>query len=368
MRTELSNLKRIVIKIGSSIIDLDHGALVSKLCNQINQYLNKNREILIVTSGAISQGMRIMDILQRPKDTKKLQSLAALGQQRLMLMYEKSFSEYSRKTAQVLITHNDINDRVRYLNIKGTLEELLVNKIIPVINENDVVSTEEIKFGDNDNLASMIANLVNADLMIILTDQKGMYNKNPDHSKDAKLINNIYVDQLNDFDSDFSTNSDTGTGGFVTKIQAVKRAALSNTYTVIASGLEDNILNDIFEKDNVGTLFIPSSKKISAKKQWLDTTDNRGCVIIDDGAWNALSNNKSLLLVGVENVEGNFQKGYVIQCKNTSSECIAKGIVNYSSGDVMRMKGMTMNDIKNEYGDEFNKELIHIDNLIIIET
>ena len=189
-----------------------------------------------------------------------------------------------------------------------------------------------------------------------------------DYSKDAKLINNIYVDQLNDFDSDFSTNSDTGTGGFVTKIQAVKRAALSNTYTMIASGLEDNILNDIFEKDNVGTLFIPSSKKISAKKQWLDTTDNRGCVIIDDGAWNALSNNKSLLLVGVENVEGNFQKGDVIQCKNTSNECIAKGIVNYSSGDVMKMKGMTMNDIKNEYGDEFNKELIHIDNLIIIET
>ena len=368
MRTELSNLKRIVIKIGSSIIDINHGALVSKLCSQINQYINDNREILIVTSGAISQGMKIMDILQRPKDTKKLQSLAALGQQRLMLMYEKSFSAYSHRTAQILITHNDINDRVRYLNIKGTLEELLVNKIIPIINENDVVSTEEIKFGDNDNLASMIANLVNADLMIILTDQKGMYDKNPDHSEDAKLIDSVFVDELNNFDSDFSTNSDTGTGGFVTKIQAVKRAALSNTYTMIASGLEDNILNDIFEKDNVGTLFIPSSKKISAKKQWLDTNDNRACVIIDDGACNALSNNKSLLLVGVENVEGSFQKGDVIQCKNTSNECIAKGIVNYSSGDVMKMKGMTMNDIKNEYGDEFNKELIHIDNLIIIET
>jgi len=283
-------------------------------------------------------------------------------------MYEKLFSVYTRRTAQVLITHNDVDDRVRYLNIKGTLEELLINKVIPIINENDVVSTEEIKFGDNDNLASMIANLVSADLMIILTDQKGMYDKNPDHCKDAKLINKILIDELNDFNSDFSTKSDTGVGGFETKIQAVKRAALSNTYSMIASGLEDNILNDIFEKDNIGTLFIPSSKKVSAKKQWLDTTDNRGSVIIDGGAWDALRKNNSLLLVGVQNVEGNFQKGDVIQCKNMKNECIAKGIVNYSSLDVMKMKGKTINDIKSEYGNEFNKELIHIDNLIIIET
>ena len=266
MRIELSKANKIIIKLGSSIIDNRDEMTINGICANIAKYLQENKEVILVTSGAISQGMNVMDVKNKPKDIKKLQSLAAVGQQKLMSMYEKIFSEHDFQTAQVLITHNDINDRVRYLNIKGTLEELLNNRVIPIINENDVVSTEEIKFGDNDNLASMIANLVDADLLIILTDQKGMYDKNPDSYKDSKLINRIDIENLKDFDSDFSTQSEIGTGGFITKIQAAKRADLSNTYTVIANGLEKNILNNIFTSDNTGTLFIPSEKKNQCKK------------------------------------------------------------------------------------------------------
>ena len=368
MRIELSKASKIIIKLGSSIIENRDEMIINGICASITKFLEENKEVILVTSGAISQGMKIMDVQIKPKDIKKLQSLAAVGQQKLMLMYEKIFSEYDFQTAQVLITHNDINDRVRYLNIKGTLEELVSNGVIPIINENDVVSTEEIKFGDNDNLASMIANLVNADLLIILTDQKGMYDKNPDSYKDAKLINRIGIEDLKNFSSDFSTSSEIGTGGFITKIQAAKRAALSRTYTVIANGLEKNILDNIFMDNNAGTLFIPSERKISSKKQWLDTTDSRGSIIIDDGACKAISDNNSLLFVGVSAVEGYFEKGDVIQCMDSNHSCIAKGIVNYSSRDVIKAKGKTTDAIEEELGSEFSKELIHIDNLIIIET
>ena len=368
MRIELNKASKIIIKLGSSIIDHRDDMIINGICTNIIELLKENKEVMLVTSGAISQGMKVMDVKNKPKDIKKLQSLAAVGQQKLMLMYEKIFSEHDFQTAQVLITHNDINDRVRYLNIKGTLEELLNNGVIPIINENDVVSTEEIKFGDNDNLASMIANLVDADLLIILTDQKGMYDKNPDSYKDAKLINRIKIEDLKEFDSDFSTHSEIGTGGFITKIQAAKRAALSNTYTLIANGLEKDVLNSIFKKDDVGTLFIPSEKKLSAKKQWIDTTDNKSSVIIDDGACEAINDNKSLLLVGVNDVEGNFEKGDVIQCKNKQHICIAKGIVNYSSDEVLKVKGKSMDVITAEFNGKFSRELIHVDNLIVIET
>jgi len=311
--------------------------------------------------------MNILKITERPSDIKKLQALAAIGQQKLMLKYEKIFSQNNNHIAQLLITHNDINDRVRYLNIKGTIEELLSNKIIPIINENDVVSTEEIKLGDNDNLASMIANLINADLLIILTDQQGMYDKNPDIYEDAKLIKSINVSDLNKYDSDFSTQSIIGTGGFATKIQAVKRAALSATYTLIASGYENNVINDIFNDKKFGTLFIPESKKVSSKKQWLDTTENSGEIIIDDGACKALNKNNSLLFVGITNVTNTFEKGDVINCKNKKNECIAKGITNYGSDDIALLKGKSTEDIISLHGDKYNKEVIHANNLIVIE-
>tara|TARA_B100000900_G_scaffold238435_1_gene202554 strand:- start:263 stop:1378 length:1116 start_codon:yes stop_codon:yes gene_type:complete len=370
MRIELKKSKRIIIKIGSSIVNSPNDTdYISSICDEVSAQISHGKEIILVTSGAISKGMSVINITDRPKDIKKLQALAALGQQKLMMMYEKLFSNNNNKTAQILITHNDINNRVSYLNIKGTLEELIDNNIIPIINENDVVSTEEIKLGDNDNLASMISNLVNADLLIILTDQNGMYNKNPDKFNDAKLLESINIDDLKKYyqDTDFSTDSSVGTGGFITKIQAVKRAALSNTHSLIASGYEKNILNNIFSGSNIGTLFIPGKKKISSKKQWLDTKDNQGVIIIDDGAYKALTQNKSLLFVGINNVEKDFQKGDVIECKNLKNQCIAKGISNYNSDDVRLMKGLSSDEIKKKYHEKFIGEVIHIDNLLVIE-
>ena len=367
MKTELKKSKKIVIKIGSSIINNDGGKnYLSDICNEISNFVNEGKEVIIVTSGAISQGMSILNITERPRGIKELQALAAIGQQKLMLGYERIFSQNKNHIAQLLITHNDINDRVRYLNIKGTIEELLSNKIIPIINENDVVSTEEIRLGDNDNLSSMIANLIGADLLLILTDQQGMYDKNPDTFKDAKLINSIKVSDLRKYDADFSTQSNIGTGGFATKIQAVRRAALSGTHTVIASGHEDRILNNIFNK-SYGTLFIPELKKVSSKKQWLDTTENHGGIIIDDGACEALKQNNSLLFVGIINVINSFEKGDVINCINEKNVCIAKGITNYGSEDIFLLKGQSTESIISKHGDRFNKEVVHADNLIVIE-
>ena len=367
MKIELKKSNKIVVKIGSSVINNNDGKdYLSNICNEISLLVEEGKEVIIVTSGAISQGMAILDMNDRPRDIKKLQALAAIGQQKLMLDYEKIFSQKENKIAQLLITHNDINDRVRYLNIKGTIEELISNKIIPIINENDVVSTEEIKLGDNDNLSSMIANLIGADLLIILTDQKGMYDKNPDCFNDAKLIKLIKVSDLKKYDTDFSTQSNIGTGGFATKIQAIRRAALSGTYTVIASGYENDILNNIFT-ESYGTLFIPESKKASSKKQWLDTTENQGAIVIDKGACKALTKNSSLLFVGITNIINSFEKGDVINCINEKNECIAKGITNYGSDDIALLKGQSSENIISQHGGKYTKEVIHADNLIVIE-
>jgi glutamate 5-kinase len=368
MKTELKKSKKIVVKIGSSIInDSKENHYLTNICNALCSLSKEGKDIILVTSGAISEGMNALDIHEKPADIKKLQALAAVGQQNLMLIYEKIFSNNGINTAQLLITHNDINDRVSYLNIKGTIEELLSNKIVPIINENDVVSTEEIKLGDNDNLASMISNLIKADLLIILTDQDGMYDKNPDNFSDAKLIRTLNVDELKKYDSDFSTNSSTGTGGFSTKIQAVRRAALSGTYTLIANGYQDEIIQDIFNENNFGTIFIPESKVISSKKQWLDTTENQGSVVIDEGACKALSQSNSLLFVGIIDISGSFAKGDVINCIDENDNCVAKGIVNYSSEEILLLKGKSSNDIQAEYHKKFTKEVIHADNLIFIE-
>ncbi len=368
MRTEIKKHNKIIIKIGSSLISSVNKDHIEGICEDISNLKDDGKQIIIVTSGAISQGMGIVGITEKPTDTKKLQALAAIGQQKLMHSYQETFNQHNKQTAQILITHNDINDRVRYLNIKGTLEELLANDVIPIINENDVVSTEEIKLGDNDNLASMIANIVNADLMIILTDQNGMYDKNPDIHDNAVLIDNINTRNLKNYDSDFNTETVIGTGGFKTKIQAVKRAALSNTFCVIANGMEKSVLQRIINEDNIGTFFVPDIKRVNAKKQWLDTIDNSGSVIIDDGACTALKiNNKSLLAIGIKSTENKFQRGDVIKCMNTKGTCIAKGITNYSSEEIDRIKGKTSKEIVDEYGNSYTKEIINRDDLIIIE-
>ena len=254
----MKDYKTIVLKIGSALISSDKNIsdkLIKSLTAQINDFIKKGINFVIVTSGAISQGQKILNINQKPIELESLQALAAIGQQQLMGMYERSFQDYNLLTAQVLLTHADMNDIQRHSNAKATIEKILSMSVIPIINENDVVATDEIKLGDNDALAAMVSNLLDADLMIILTNQQGLYDKNPDLNKDAVLIKECNIEDIDINKYDSNSKSDVGTGGFKTKLQAVKIASASGTDTIVASGFEKNILTKIMNQEDIGTYF-----------------------------------------------------------------------------------------------------------------
>ena len=253
----MKKYNKVVLKIGSALINESNSAstqIIENLTRQVSD-LSDNTQFIIVSSGAISQGMNILNIMNKPKDLESLQALAAIGQQKLMGLYEKYFNNFNRLIAQVLLTHDDMNDNGRYMNAKATIEKLLLLNVIPIINENDVVATEEIRFGDNDKLAAMVANLIEADLMIILTNQLGFYNKNPDKHSDAELIENCSIKDINIDEYNSYEKSDLGTGGFKTKLQAVKMISENGIDAYIASGLESDVLERIFSNNNVGTYF-----------------------------------------------------------------------------------------------------------------
>ena len=254
----MKDYKTIVLKIGSALISSNENLsdkLIKSLTAQINDFIKKGMNFVIVTSGAISQGQKILNINQKPIELESLQALAAIGQQQLMGMYERSFQDYNLLTAQVLLTHADMNDIQRHSNAKATIEKILSMSVIPIINENDVVATDEIKLGDNDALAAMVSNLLDADLMIILTNQQGLYDKNPDLNKDAVLIKECNIEDIDINKYDSNSKSDVGTGGFKTKLQAVKIASASGTDTIVASGFEKNILTKIMNQEDIGTYF-----------------------------------------------------------------------------------------------------------------
>ena len=253
----MKKYNKVVLKIGSALINESNSAssqIIENLTRQVSG-LSNNTQFIIVSSGAISQGMNILNINNKPKDLESLQALAAIGQQQLMGLYEKYFNNFNKLIAQVLLTHDDMNDNGRYMNAKATIEKLLLLNVIPIINENDVVATEEIRFGDNDKLAAMVANLIEADLMIILTNQLGFYNKNPDKHSDAELIENCSIKDINIDEYNSYEKSDLGTGGFKTKLQAVKMISENGIDAYIASGLESDVLERIFSNNNVGTYF-----------------------------------------------------------------------------------------------------------------
>ena len=254
----MNKYKRVVLKIGSSLVSEDHNLSKKRiidLSNQISTAIKNGIDFVIVTSGAISQGMNLLGINERPSDLNTLQALAAIGQQQLMSMYENIFKKLNLKIAQVLLTHGDMNDKERCANAKNTIRKILKLKVIPIINENDVVATEEIKFGDNDTLASMVVNLIDADLMIILTNQDGLFDKNPDKHNDAKLINECNILEIDDTKFNIDSKSKYGTGGFETKLKSVKIAANSGAVSVVASGSADNVINKILNHESIGTIF-----------------------------------------------------------------------------------------------------------------
>ena len=369
-----SEAEKIVIKLGSSIVTNDGDGLdekcLSSLIKQISILNSQNKKVILVSSGAIAAGLRKLGVKKRPKVLSELQSAAAVGQMDLVRVYEELFSDNNLISAQILLTHSDLSDRKRYLNARSTIFNLIKNNVIPVINENDTVASEEIRFGDNDSLAAMVANLIEADLLVLLTDQDGLFSSDPRDDNNAKLIRHSYVDDKNLDDLASGTKSTIGTGGMATKILAARRAALSGAHTIIASRKRNNILVDLSNDEDIGTFLQSREVKLVARKKWLaDNLKSNGKIYIDQGAEKALIHNgKSLLAVGVTKVIGTFDRGEVIQCVNESGHEILKGLVNYNSEEVKKIIGVSSDKIELILGYVNESSLIHRDNMIIIPT
>ena len=369
-----SEAEKIVIKLGSSIVTNDGDGLdekcLSSLIKQISILSSQNKKVILVSSGAIAAGLRKLGIEKRPKILSELQSAAAVGQMDLVRIYEELFSDNNLIAAQVLLTHNDLSDRKRYLNARSTIFNLIKQNVIPVINENDTVASEEIRFGDNDSLAAMVANLIEADILVLLTDQDGLFSSDPRQDSNAKLIRHGYADDKDLASLAAGTKSKIGTGGMTTKILAARRAALSGTHTIIASGKRSNVLVDLSKDEDVGTFLQSREVKLVARKKWLaDNLKSNGKIYIDHGAEKALINEgKSLLVAGVIKVTGTFDRGEVIQCVNESEDEILIGLLNYNSEEVKKIIGLSSDKIESILGYVNESSLIHRNNMIIIPT
>lgn len=368
----LLNSKTLIVKVGSSLVTnngegLDRTAIAAWAL-QIASLVKQGKQVVLVSSGAVAEGMQRLGWKKRPVEINELQAAAAVGQMGLVQMYESCFAEHGLHTAQILLTHEDLSDRKRYLNARSTLKTLLDLRVIPIINENDTVVTEEIRFGDNDTLGALVANLIEADTLVILTDQQGLYSADPRKDKDAKFINfetagNVALEQMAG-----GAGSNVGTGGMLTKILAAKRAASSGAHTIIASGLEPDVLLRMSAGEAIGTHLKATQIKTVAKKQWLaDHLRLGGKLVLDAGAVKVLkADGKSLLSIGVVGVQGSFERGDVVACVNEAGIEVARGIVNYNSGDTLRIKQKASSEIEKILGYVEESELIHRDNLIVI--
>jgi glutamate 5-kinase len=372
MRTVLTLSKRIVVKVGSSLVTnqgegLDTSA-IGNWTKQIATLRTSGCEVVLVSSGAIAEGMQRLGWKKRPSALYELQAAAAVGQMGLVQVYESCFRQHQLHSAQVLLTHADLVDRERYLNARSTLRTLLNLGVIPIINENDTVVTDEIKFGDNDTLAALVANLIEADVLVILTDQHGLYTADPRKNPGATLIGETQagVGKLEEIAG--GAGSHIGRGGMLTKVLAAKRAARSGAHTVIASGHEPDVLPRLLQGESIGTLLTASALSLDARKQWLaDHLQVGGKVTLDAGAVRVLRNDgKSLLPIGVTQVSGNFQRGDVVAVLDTDGRDIARGLVNYSAEEARRIAGKASRDIESILGYVDEPEFIHRDNLVLL--
>lgn len=381
-RNHLSKTRRWVVKIGSALLTnegsgLDYEAIelwVKQMAALISPQLFESNseqegiEILLVSSGAVAEGMKRMGWEKRPDSVYKLQAAAAVGQMGLVQAYESQFQQHKLHTAQILLTHDDLSNRTRYLNARSVLLKLINLNIVPVVNENDTVVTEEIRFGDNDTLAALVANLIDADLLVILTDQQGMYDSDPRHNPQAKLLTE--VDALEPALDAMAGDSKgvLGRGGMATKLRAARLAARSGTATVIASGREINVLNRIYQGESVGTLLMANQAPLLARKQWLaGHLQMKGELVLDSGAARVLkSKGSSLLAVGVKDVVGHFYRGDMVACVNEEGQEVARGLINYSSDESDKIKGHASNEIAKILGYIDEPELIHRDNMVVI--
>lgn len=368
----LKNIKRIVVKVGSSTLTHQTGYLninrIERLVRQLVDINNREIEVVLVSSGAIAAGRGKLGLKNRPKTIPEKQAAAAVGQGTLLHMYEKIFSEYGKIVAQILLTREDFSHRMRFLNARNTFFALFEQGVIPIVNENDAIVVDEIKFGDNDNLSAMVASLVEADLLIILSDIDGLYTANPKSDPSAKLIYSVERITHEIESSAGGEGSDLGTGGMITKINAAKIASASGIPMLILNGSIDNIVNNALEGKEVGTLFIADDNRLQAKKHWIAFgVKPQVKIIIDAGAEEALiRNNKSLLPIGVVAIEGSFNEGEVVSIVNIEGNEIAHGVSNYNSLELNLIKGMDSSLIEGKLGYKDYDEIIHKNNLAIL--
>ena len=372
MSTELRASKRLIIKVGSSLVTNDGRGLdqaaIQNWASQIASLRNMGKEVVLVSSGAIAEGMLRLGFAKRPSEIDELQACAAVGQMGLAQIYETSFRQHNLGTAQVLLTHADLADRERYLNARSTLRTLLRFGVVPIINENDTVVTDEIKLGDNDTLGALVANLIEADALIILTDQTGLYSADPRKNPEATLIHQATAGDPSLEVMAGGAGSSVGRGGMLTKILAAKRAANSGAHTVIAWGREENVLTRLMQGELIGTHLVAQTEPLAARKQWLqDHLQTTGQFVLDDGAVDKLvKEGKSLLPIGVLEVRGEFGRGAAVTCINQAGVAIARGLSNYASSDARRIKRHASSEIAEILGFIEESELIHRDNLVLL--
>ena len=371
MRNRVRNSKRWVIKIGSSLVTADGRGLdlqaTQAWTRQIVKLIEHGCEVVLVSSGAIAEGMSRLGWQRRPNALNKLQAAAAVGQMGLIQAYETHFKQQQIQTAQILLTHEDLANRKRYLNARSTLQTLLAFNVVPIVNENDTVTTDEIKLGDNDTLGALVANLIDADVLVILTDQHGLYNKDPRSNSDAKLISKASAGDPALLSMAGPPGTDIGSGGMTTKITAAERAAKSGTTTLIASGREQDVLLRLQQGEALGTMLIADKAPLVARKQWLaNQLKVRGRLQLDDGACRVLrKTGSSLLAVGVGNVQGEFKRGELVACITPQGEEIARGLTNYASDEINKIKGKASNQIKEILGYVDEPELIDRSNMVV---
>ncbi len=372
-RKDLKNAKRIVVKVGSSTITHANGkcdfSRIDKLARELSDWQNQGKEMILVTSGAVAVGVDRLGLPGKPKTIPGKQAAAAVGQGILMHTYEKIFAEYGQVVAQVLLTRMETIDRHRYTNARNTFMELIKQRVIPIVNENDVVALDELKIGDNDNMSALVASIVDADLVIILSDVDGLYTANPQTHPDAKLVSRVEEITPEIEASAGGAGSSVGTGGMFTKIQAAKNATTSGINLVIASGSEKEAISRILDGEEVGTLFVSKENRLQFRKRWLAFGSRIvGRVIVDSGCEQAIkkAGGCSILPVGIAAVEGDFEAGNTVSVVTASGREIARGLSHYSSDELKKIAGCQTAEIEQRLGHKAFDEVIHRDDLVIL--
>lgn len=370
MRESIKQAKRWVVKVGSSLVTNDGSGLdlsaIEDWASQLVAMQKQGIQLVLVSSGAVAEGVSRLGLKSRPKQVQMQQAAAAVGQMGLIQAYESSFMRHGVHAAQILLTHDDLSNRTRYLNARSTLTTLLEMGVVPVVNENDTVATAELCFGDNDTLAALVANLINADVMLILTDQEGLFDADPRSSSSAQLVSNASASD-GSLSAMAGKGGSLGRGGMTTKVSAAKLAARSGTNTLIANGRERQILSRLQAGEEIGTLLYADSEPVTAKKQWLASQLSvRGSLVLDSGAVKVLKESgRSLLSVGVKSANGVFSRGDVVSCLDEAGTEIARGLVNYGKGEIEQIMGKSSENIESVLGYAGDAEIIHRDNLIL---